>query len=89
MNMTYVEVTARRKHQSTNQSTNHTNGVRQELEIQMALRVKSGLIPVQWQCRFRTLVSIFIYFLYMLMFYLYLWMNKLLRKCAEFQLVIQ
>ena len=24
------------------------NGVRQELQIQMALQVKSGLFPIQW-----------------------------------------
>ena len=28
--------------------------VRKELKFQMALRHKSGLFPVQWQCRFRT-----------------------------------
>ena len=36
-----------------------TNEPRQELKIQMALRVKSGLFPVQWQCKCRTLVSMF------------------------------
>ena len=33
------------------------NGISQELKIQMALQVKSGIFPVQWQCRFKTLVS--------------------------------
>ena len=35
---------------------NYCNGIRQ-LQIQMALRVKSGLFFVQWQCRFKTLSS--------------------------------
>ena len=64
--------------------------VRQELKIQMVLWHKSGLFHVQWQCRFRTLVSMlnnfFICFIFM--FYLYLIINKLLRKWVEFQLVI-
>ena len=37
-----------------------TNGVQQELKLQMALPVKSGLFPIQWQCRFRTLVITFV-----------------------------
>ena len=31
-----------------------SNGTRQELKIQMALRVKSVLFSIQWQCRFKT-----------------------------------
>ena len=30
------------------------HGVTQELKSHMALQVKSGIFPVQWQCRFRT-----------------------------------
>ena len=58
----------------------------------MALQVKSGLFPVHWPCRFRTLFSmlflVFLFFIFMFI-YIYLWINKLLRKCAEFELVIQ
>ena len=54
------------------------------------LCVKSGLFPVQWQCRFRTSVRMFFLFKQILfMFYLYLWITKLLRMWVEFQLVIQ
>ena len=63
------------------------NGVRQELKFQMVLRHKLGLLPVQWQCRFRTLGSAF--FKYIFRFSLYLMINKLHRKWVEFQLIIQ
>ena len=33
------------------------NGIRQELKIQMVLQVTSGLFPIQWQCRLKSLVS--------------------------------
>ena len=61
---------------STNLFSPANNGVRQELKIQMALCVKLGLFPVQWQCRFRTLVSTFF------KFYIH-------GKWVEFQLIIQ
>ena len=64
-------------------SVNQHNAVRQELEIQMALQVKSGLLPVQWQCRFRALVSMVFLFTY-IYFYIhvlfYLMINKVHRK---------
>ena len=66
-----------------------SNGVRRELKIQMALRHKSGLFPVHWQCRFRTLASkvVFVVVLvvvYSCFIYLYLIVNKLYRKWVEF-----
>ena len=36
------------------------NGLRQDLEIKMALQVSLGILPVQWQPRFRTLVTMFV-----------------------------
>ena len=39
------------------------NGVRQELKFQVVLQIKSGLLPVQWQCRFRTFVGMVVVFL--------------------------
>ena len=40
-------------------SLTQTNGVRQELKFQIALWRKSGLFPIQWQYRFRTLANEF------------------------------
>ena len=68
-----------------------SNGVRQKLKIQMALRHKSGLSPVQWQCRFRTLARKVFFMLkkFVFMFYLYLTVMKVGRKQVEFQSAIQ
>ena len=41
----------------TGRVTLSRNGVRHEVKFQMALRRKSGLFPMQWQCRFKTLVN--------------------------------
>ena len=72
-------------------STYNILDVRRELKIQMALRRKLGLFPVQWQCRFRTLGSnvFFMVGFFSFMFYLYLMINKLNRKWVEFHLFIQ
>ena len=49
-------------HYQNTQSSNNCDcyGLRQELKIQMALWVKWGPFPVQWQCKFGILVSKFL-----------------------------
>ena len=63
------------------------NGVSQELQIQMALQVKS--FPVEWQCGFRTLArkvffTVFCSFLFM--FYLYLMIKKVGRVSISYSI---
>ena len=66
-----------------------SNGIRQELKTKMALRVKLGLFPIQWQFRFRTLVNTAFCITLLYSCFIYLMINKLCRKWVEFQLVIQ